>query len=304
MVTVAIGPILAKAASMDASSADCGMLRTNTAVTGSCVSFSCVVLCAGAGSAEDAAGALGGAAGLGLDTALGALAAAAARIFAAMDAYVVGPSGSFASVSGSTMAAAASGAAAAASAASLTTSAAALALACTFGAAAFILASSSSRDTAPVGRVGAGGAVVGGSGAFTGADTAVSADTGSGTGACLFVGTGAVTPAMSLRISSSPISSSRVSRNSLLTSCSSLIVGWNARRVWPSCLAMSASPFGPKTRRATTPMTSASGAPTPNRLALVWTERRRAMVTGARDLTASIAAASPPLKWRCVRLRL
>ena len=35
-----------------------------------------------------------------------------------------------------------------------------------------------------------------------------------------------------------------------------------------------------------------------------WTERRRAMVIGARDLTASIAAASPPLKWRCVRLRL
>ena len=180
MVTVAIGPIFAKAASMDASSADCGMLRTNTAVTGSCVSFSCVVLCAGAGSAGDAAGALGGAAGLGLDAALGALAAAAARIFAAMDAYVVGPSGSFASVSGSTMAAGASlttSAAAAASAASLTTSAAALALACTFGAAAFILASSSSRDTAPVGRVGAGGAVTGGSGAFTGADTAVSAAT-------------------------------------------------------------------------------------------------------------------------------
>ena len=44
-------------------------------------------------------------------------------------------------------------------------------------AAAFILASSSSRDTAPVGRVGAGGAVTGGSGAFTGADTAVSAAT-------------------------------------------------------------------------------------------------------------------------------
>jgi hypothetical protein len=35
-----------------------------------------------------------------------------------------------------------------------------------------------------------------------------------------------------------------------------------------------------------------------------WTERRRAMVIGARDLTASIAATSPPLKWRCVRLRL
>ena len=35
MVTVAMGPIFANAASMDASSADCGMLRTNTAVTGS-----------------------------------------------------------------------------------------------------------------------------------------------------------------------------------------------------------------------------------------------------------------------------
>ena len=40
MVTAAMGPIFANAASMDASSADCGMSRTNTAVTGSCVIFS------------------------------------------------------------------------------------------------------------------------------------------------------------------------------------------------------------------------------------------------------------------------
>ena len=35
-----------------------------------------------------------------------------------------------------------------------------------------------------------------------------------------------------------------------------------------------------------------------------WTERRRAMAIGARDLTASIAAASPPLETparRCAR---
>ena len=101
MVTVAMGPIFANAASMDASSADCGMLRTNTAVTGSCVIFSPPAL---APVAEEAvAGGLGSAAapecsaaaGDGL-AATGAFAAAAARIFAAMDAYVVGPSDSFA----------------------------------------------------------------------------------------------------------------------------------------------------------------------------------------------------------------
>lgn len=51
------------------------------------------------------------------------------------------------------------------------------------------------------------------------------------------------------------------------------MVGWNALRVLPRFLASSASPFGPKTMRATTPMTSASGAPTPNRDA--WTNPLR-----------------------------
>ena len=66
-------------------------------------------------------------------------------------------------------------------------------------------------------------------------------------------------------MSSSPISSSSVSLNSRLTSCSSRMVGWKARSVLPSCFAISAKPLGPNTRSATTPMTSASGAPTPNK---------------------------------------
>ena len=43
------------------------------------------------------------------------------------------------------------------------------------------------------------------------------------------------------------------------------MVGWKARSVLPSCFAISAKPLGPNTRSATTPMTSASGAPTPNK---------------------------------------
>ena len=46
--------------------------------------------------------------------------------------------------------------------------------------------------------------------------------------------------------------------------------GWNACGVWPSCSRCPAGPLGPNTRSAT-PMTSASGAPTPKaRVGLRW----------------------------------
>jgi hypothetical protein len=46
--------------------------------------------------------------------------------------------------------------------------------------------------------------------------------------------------------------------------CSSLMVGWKARSVCPTPRAASARPLGPNTSSATTPITKASGAPTPN----------------------------------------
>lgn len=42
-------------------------------------------------------------------------------------------------------------------------------------------------------------------------------------------------------------------------------MGWKAFKVFPKFRATSANPLGPKTRRATTAMTRASGAPTPRR---------------------------------------
>lgn len=71
------------------------------------------------------------------------------------------------------------------------------------------------------------------------------------------------------RNSSIPISDSSVLLNSLETSCSSRIVGWNAFSVCPRVRAASASPFGPKTIRETTPMTRTSGVPTPRNAEVV-----------------------------------
>ena len=102
--------------------------------------------------------------------------------------------------------------------------------------------------------------------------------------------TGTVLLRNSARMSSSPICSSSVFFRSLDTLASSRMVGWNVFSVLPSDFTAwwgtthasargrhadgghaagaghtSASPLGPNTMRATTPTSSASGAPTPKK---------------------------------------
>mmetsp|Transcript_12620 Transcript_12620/g.41587 ORF Transcript_12620/g.41587 Transcript_12620/m.41587 type:complete len:207 (+) Transcript_12620:274-894(+) len=88
-------------------------------------------------------------------------------------------------------------------------------------------------------------------------------------------GVGSIGPSRGLGVgtagfvrSSNASSSSSVCLNSFDTCVSSWMVGWNARSAEPRLRAISASPFGPNTSSATTPITRASGAPTPSKEAL------------------------------------
>mmetsp|Transcript_38332 Transcript_38332/g.97085 ORF Transcript_38332/g.97085 Transcript_38332/m.97085 type:complete len:284 (+) Transcript_38332:392-1243(+) len=116
-----------------------------------------------------------------------------------------------------------------------------------------------------------------------------------GSGALRGLGSGVEMPWKSRLISSSPISSSMVLFRSLETDASSWIVGCSERTALPRLLAASARPLGPNTTSATTPIITASGAPTPSREARTSTAAAARPPQCRRRAATTADSAPPPL---------